>query len=81
MVVTLQDLRCGDRVRVVQIDPSGPGLGRLEELGLTAGTLVQVVKVAPLGDPVEIEFRGQRICLRRAEAVGLSLEYATTEDP
>lgn len=48
--------------------------GRLAELGLTPGTLFKVVKIAPLGDPVEVEFRGARFCLRRAESQGLLVE-------
>ena len=41
---------------------------RLRELGLVAGTRVRVLRWAPLGDPLEIELRGYRLSLRRAEA-------------
>ena len=40
---------------------------RLRELGFVPGTPLEVVRRAPLGDPVEVELRGYRICLRRAE--------------
>lgn len=40
---------------------------RLQEMGLCAGTNFRVVRVAPLGDSVEVEFRQCRLCLRRSE--------------
>lgn len=41
---------------------------RLLEMGLTKGIAVSVIRVAPLGDPIEIELRGYRLSLRRKEA-------------
>ena len=38
------------------------------EMGMTVGTPFRVVKVAPLNDPIEIDVRGYRLCLRRREA-------------
>ena len=46
----------------------GPTSQRLCELGLLDGERVAVVRVAPAGDPVEIELRGYRLSMRRAEA-------------
>lgn len=42
--------------------------GRLLEMGLLAGTKVQLVRFAPLGDPVEIKVRGYHLTLRKHEA-------------
>jgi ferrous iron transport protein A len=42
--------------------------GRLLELGLLTGTVVELVRFAPLGDPVEIKVRGYRLSLRKHEA-------------
>lgn len=47
---------------------------RLQEMGLTEGTEVEVVKQAPLGDPVEVQFRRCRLCLRRSEMIGIEIE-------
>ena len=44
---------------------------RFAELGLVAGTLVSVVRRGPLGDPIELELRGYRLCVRRADLAGL----------
>jgi ferrous iron transport protein A len=67
-------LRQGMRVRVTRVAGESPHLERLQEMGLIVGTVFQVVKVAPLGDPVEIDLRGYRLCLRRAESSGIEVE-------
>jgi ferrous iron transport protein A len=46
---------------------------RLLEMGLTPGALVRVVGRAPLGDPLELEVRGYRLSLRRAEAARVAI--------
>jgi len=40
-------------------------------MGLLPGTEIRVVQVAPLGDPVEVEFRGMRLSLRKADAASV----------
>ena len=49
---------------------------RLLELGLVPGTKVQVVNVAPLGDPLELAVRGCRLSIRRGQAEALEVEPA-----
>lgn len=44
------------------------------ELGLTPGTEFTVTKVAPFGDPIEIDVRGTRLCLRRKESNEITVE-------
>jgi len=44
---------------------------RLRDLGFVADTPLVVVRAAPLGDPVEVEIRGYRVCLRRADVSSL----------
>lgn len=53
---------------------SRPFRRKLLAMGLTPGCEVEVVRLAPLGDPVEIALRGFRLCLRRAEAAGVGVE-------
>ena len=64
----LSELQPGDRARVVEVTLGGPSGRRLRELGLLPETEVEVIRVAPLGDPVEFELLGYRLCLRRSEA-------------
>ena len=61
--------RC-DRIRGVGLLVSF----RLLAMGLTRGSVVKVIKVAPLGDPVKIEVRGYDLSLRKAEADALLVE-------
>jgi ferrous iron transport protein A len=77
--VRFADLKVGDRARVVEIDSSDHSALRLLDLGLTIGTVFVVLKVAPFGDPIEIEFRGTRLCLRRREAQAVRVEVVDSE--
>ena len=65
---TVAQLRQGQAGRLLTIGGDRSYRRRLLELGLIPGVAVRVLKVAPLGDPLEIEVRGARLSLRRAEA-------------
>ncbi len=67
-------LHAGMKARVSRITQSGSHSRRLVEMGLVVGTEFEVLKVAPLGDPIEIGLRGYRLCLRRKEAEFLEVE-------
>ncbi|MFT5583596.1 MAG: ferrous iron transport protein A [Cognaticolwellia sp.] len=47
---------------------------RLLELGLLPGTVVEIIRVAPLGDPMEISLRGSRLSIRREEAAQVRIK-------
>jgi len=65
----LADLRPGVRARVVQVVAGAPAIGaRLVDLGFSPGTAVEVVRRAPLGDPVVYRVKDYEVCLRRAQA-------------
>jgi len=49
---------------------------RLMEMGLIPGTGVRVVRLAPMGDPMELELRGYRLSIRLAEAARVQVERA-----
>ena len=67
-MTTLADLRVGERAAVVEVEGVDETSLRLMEMGLTPGVEVELLGVAPLGDPLEFELRGYRLSLRRAEA-------------
>ena len=72
--VRLDGLAVGSSARVADV-LGGDGTSlRLIEMGLTPGATVRLVGRAPLGDPWEIELRGYRLSLRRAEAARVVLE-------
>lgn len=52
---------------------------RLMEMGLVPGTGVEVVSVAPLGDPLELRVRGSRISIRRSEAGAVLVQAAAAQ--
>jgi Fe2+ transport system protein FeoA len=58
----------GSAGRVTEIKVPGASRPRLMEMGLLVGTPVELVRFAPLGDPVEIKVRGYHLTLRKHEA-------------
>jgi len=64
---SLADLPVGSRVRLCEHEGASPARRRLLDLGFVPGTALEVVRTAPLGDPLEVSLRGYRICLRRAD--------------
>jgi ferrous iron transport protein A len=70
----LSDLKLRQSAEVVSMD-GNPSFGqRLMALGLLPGSRVQLVNIAPMGDPLTIEVAGRRISLRRAEAGGVEVK-------
>lgn len=69
----LAALSVGDSGDVVGIDGDGALVVRLAEMGFVAGTRVRLIKVAPLGDPLQFSLRGYHISLRRAEAARIRI--------
>lgn len=65
--MTLADLRPGQRAVIEGFADATPAL-RLLEMGLLPGTPVEVVRVAPLGDPMDLRVRGYHLSVRRDEA-------------
>jgi ferrous iron transport protein A len=71
--MNLAQTRIGQVVTIEHVAGEGSFRRRLMELGLVPGTRVEVVGVAPLGDPMELLVRGGSISIRRAEAEGVSV--------
>lgn len=71
----LSSLTPGATAKVLEIK-SSPSKARLMEMGLLAGTPVELIRYAPLGDPIEIKVRGYHLTLRKheAEQILVSLE-------
>lgn len=71
----LKDLSVGDRATVVGFAPGSAAYRRkLLSMGLTPGAELRVLRLAPMGDPVEIHVRGFALSLRKDEADALSVE-------
>jgi len=67
-------LPLGQRGRVVGFDLRPEHRQRLLEMGLTVGAEFQVVRFAPLGDPIDIKVRGYHLSLRKHDAAGVRIE-------
>lgn len=71
---TLKELKVGDTVRVVKLHGEGAVKRRIMDMGLTKGVDVQIRKVAPLGDPIEVTVRGYELSIRKADAEMIEIE-------
>ena len=65
---TLRDVPVGETATVRRLRGEGAIKRRIMDMGITKGTKVDVRKVAPLGDPIEVTVRGFELSLRKDEA-------------
>jgi DtxR family Mn-dependent transcriptional regulator len=70
----LRDMKPGQKGKVSAIGPNTAAVRRMVEMGVTKGTLIEVERIAPLGDPIEIKVMGYHLSLRRQEADGIQIE-------
>ncbi len=68
VIQPLTSVAAGTSAKVAEIKLPPQSRPRLMEMGLLVGTTVELVRFAPLGDPVEIKVRGYNLTLRRHEA-------------
>jgi len=73
-MTTLDQLRPGQSALVQSLAGDAGLVQRLYELGVFEGERIEVLALAPLGDPIEIRLGNTRLSLRKAEAAGITLE-------
>ena len=71
---TLRDAKIGQTVKVVKLHGEGAVKRRIMDMGVTKGVEIFIRKVAPLGDPVEVNLRGYELSIRKADAEMLEIE-------
>ena len=71
---TLRDGQIGETVTVVKLHGVGPVKRRIMDMGVTKGVAILIRKVAPLGDPVELNVRGYELSLRKADAEMIEIQ-------
>ncbi|MBR3299753.1 MAG: ferrous iron transport protein A [Clostridia bacterium] len=71
---TLKETPIGATVRVVKLHGEGAVKRRIMDMGITKGVEVHVRKVAPLGDPIEVNVRGYELSIRKADANMIEVE-------
>jgi ferrous iron transport protein A len=72
--MTLNDLKAGQQAQVVDVTISGATGQRLLDMGFVEGTMVKIVRNAPLVDPIDLLVRGYHVSIRHAEAGGVEVE-------
>lgn len=71
---TLKDVKVGKTAKVVKLHGEGPIRRRIMDMGITKGVEIYVRKVAPLGDPLELNLRGYELSLRKNDAEMIEVE-------
>ncbi|MGD9559061.1 MAG: ferrous iron transport protein A [Oscillospiraceae bacterium] len=71
---TLKDAQVGETVTVARLHGEGALKRRIMDMGVTKGTTIYVRKVAPLGDPVEVNVRDYELSLRKADCEMIEVE-------
>lgn len=71
----LSELQIGQRARVIDLKISDRAIRRhLLDLGITRGTIVEIKKIAPMGDPVDIKLRDYELCIRKQDLKHIEVE-------
>jgi len=74
--MNLANLKPGEKGRITTIGAIGPLKRRLMDMGVLVGEVVKVVKVAPMGDPIEVFIKSYNLSLRKSEAEGIAVEVS-----
>jgi DtxR family transcriptional regulator, Mn-dependent transcriptional regulator len=72
--VTLRDLKPGQKGKIIKINSQGDTTKRIVEMGMTPGAVVEIERIAPFGDPIEIKVKGYHLSLRKEEAERIDVE-------
>ena len=71
---TLREIKVGGRAKVVKLHGEGAVRRRIMDMGITKGVEIYVRKVAPLGDPMELNVRNYELSIRLADAQMIEVE-------
>ncbi len=71
---TLNSVKCGESAIIVKLHGEGAVRRRIMDMGITKGAEVLVRKVAPLGDPIEVNVRGYELSIRKADAETIEVQ-------
>jgi Fe2+ transport system protein FeoA len=74
VVKLLSELKRGEKGKIVKIRGGGGIHRQLLDMGLVSGSDIEMERVAPLGDPIEIKVKGYNLSLRKEEAASVQVE-------
>ena len=75
--ITLDKLKPGQKGRVTKIIGRSGANKRIADMGVVPGTVVEVERVAPLGDPIDVKLKGYHLSLRKQEASNISVKVVS----
>jgi DtxR family transcriptional regulator, Mn-dependent transcriptional regulator len=71
----LKELKAGEKGRVIKVRAGNSVIHRrILDMGITKGTVIELERIAPLGDPIEIKVKGYHLSLRKEEAANVRVE-------
>lgn len=71
----LSELEIGQKAKVLKLDIEDRQIKRhLLDMGITRGAKVKIKKIAPMGDPIDIELRDYQLCIRKADLAQIEVE-------
>ena len=71
----LSKLKVGQEAKVIKLDLKDKETRRhLLDMGLTRGVIVKIKKIAPMGDPIDIELRGYELCIGKSDLKNIDVE-------
>lgn len=68
MHISLKDMKSGEKGVIAKVNGRHRANRRIAEMGIGAGAVIEVERVAPLGDPIEVKIKGYHLSLRKNEA-------------
>jgi Fe2+ transport system protein FeoA len=73
--IKLGELKVGQKCKITALNISNRPIRRhLLDMGLTVGTIVEIKKIAPMGDPIDLSLRGYELCIRKADLMQIEVE-------
>ena len=71
----LSELEIGQKAKVLKLDIENRQIKRhLLDMGITRGAKVKIKKIAPMGDPIDLELRDYQLCIRKADLAQIEVE-------
>ena len=73
--MNLSELKIGEKARVLKLNIENKQIKRLLlDMGITRGAIVKIKKIAPMGDPIDLELRDYELCIRKADLTQVEVE-------
>jgi DtxR family Mn-dependent transcriptional regulator len=79
MTIQLSSLKPGERGEIVKLEGSGAVKRRIRDMGVTSGSVIEVIRVAPFGDPIDIKVKNYHLSLRKVEATDIIVRRVDNE--